>query len=161
MIQRSVPVALVNAIESNAKKVQDGTLTRATALSASTTGVLAVATAAGFNTTTATEWFDLVLGGIEVHRQSNPLVRSTISAPAQWTTSASINIGKLYTKTQLNAAFTGVFAIPARILADMTSTGYYLREPVRIRTMGNGKIQVTSEFIHGDAFSSLQYELVT
>lgn len=161
MAQRSVPTALVNAIEAGVNQVRDGTFTRDIILNASVTGILAVATAEGFNTTTATEWFDLVLEGVEAHRVSNYVVRKTIAAPNAWVAGATLNVGKLYTKTQLLAEHTGVHAVPNGISADMPSTGYYLKGTTRRRTMGNGKIQIVMEWQHGDAFSALQYDLVT
>jgi len=158
MVQRGVSITLANIIEQQVQKLARD---EANLYSDSVVAVTAAATTDGFNSTTALEWMDLVLAGVTIHRISNAVVRLTLSAPNAWVSSASVNVGSLYTRAELLAEYTGVYATPTGISADMPSTGYYLKEPVKRRTMGSGKIQLVYEWTHADSFSPLQYDLVT
>lgn len=158
MVQRSVPVSLASYIQAKAEVAKASV---DPVYSAEVGQVRAEATLQGYDADDAEDWLDLVIAGVEAHRVSNYVVRKTISAPNAWVAGATLNVGKLYTKTQLLAEHTGVHAVPNGISADMPSAGYYLKGTTRRRTMGNGKIQIVMEWQHGDAFSALQYDLVT
>lgn len=159
MILRGVPDHLATEIESWVSVLKGGT---GFSLADAIAGVRYEATISPtFDADTAEEWLKLVKSGVESHRVSNFVLRKTIAAPNAWTNSATANIGKLYTKAQIQSENTGVFAIPSGVAVDMPSTGYWLKGTPRRRTMGNGKIQWSQEWQHADTFSTLQYDLVT
>ncbi len=158
MLVRSVPDLLANFIEATINALRaDDTKDFAVAIS----DVRTVAAGQIYDEDDAEAWLLLVKGGVESHRVSNYVVRKTMAAPNAYVSGATLNVGKLYTKTQLLAEHTGVHAVPTGVSADMPSDGYYLKGTTRRRTMGNGKIQIVQEWQHADTFSALQYDLVT
>lgn len=158
MILRGVPDVLVNYIEATISSLKSSS---APDWAGAVTEVRSVAGANSYDADKAEGWLKLVNSGVESHRVSNFVLRKTIAAPNAWTNSATANIGKLYTKAQIQSENTGVYAIPSGVAVDMPSTGYWLKGTPRRRTMGNGKIQWAQEWQHADTFSTLQYDLVT
>ena len=156
MVQRLMPQNLVSVIEASVNQLRAGTFTRDVLINAAPSGIIATATTEGYDTTNAVGWFDLVLSGVESHRVSNFVVRKTITAPSEWVSVATPNVGKLYTYTQLAAEH----VIPSGIAQDMPAGGYYLKATPRRNTAGSGKIQIQLEWQHAESFSPLQYDLL-
>lgn len=156
MVLRAVPQNLVSCIEASVSQLRAGTFTRDVLINASPSGIIAVATAEGYDTTDAVAWFDLVLGGVETHDVSNFLLRKVTTAPNAWVSSASPNVGKLYTTAQMQAEEPD---IPSGITAELPSGGYWKKNTPRRSTTGSGKIQIQQDWQHATTFSALQYDL--
>lgn len=153
MVQRLVPQKLVTYIESWVNDMRsDKTLLLADAVAA----VQGEAAGVAYDEAFAAEWFNLVLSGVESHRVSNFVVRKTVTAPSEWLSVATPNVGKLYTYAQLAAEH----PIPTGIAQDMPTGGYYLKATPRRNTVGNGKVQIQLEWQHAESFSPRQYDLV-
>lgn len=155
MVLRGVPQQLVTYIES---WVSDMRSDKALLLADAIAAVRAEADSVSYDADLAEGWLDLVLGGVETHDVSNFLLRKVTTAPNAWVSSASPNVGKLYTTAQLLAEED---AIPSGIVAELPSGGYWKKNTPRRSTTGNGKIQIQQDWQHADTFSPLQYDLVT
>lgn len=153
MVQRLVPQKLVTYIES---WVNDMRSDKTLLLNDAVAAVQAEAVGVAYSDVFAAEWLNLVLSGVESHRVSNFVVRKTITAPSQWVSAATPNVGKLYTFAQLAAEH----LIPLGIAQDMPTVGYYLKATPRRNTVGNGKLQIQLEWQHAESFSARQYDLV-
>lgn len=153
MVQRLVPQKLVTYIESWVNDMRgDKTLLLEDAVAA----VRGEAVGVAYSEVFAEEWLNLVLSGVESHRVSNFVVRKTITAPSEWVSVATPNVGKLYTYAQLAAEH----LIPSGIAQDMPAGGYYLKATPRRNTVGIGKVQIQLEWQHAESFSPRQYDLV-
>ena len=153
MVLRAVPQRLVTYIESWIGDMRsDKSLLLADAIAA----VRAEAVVVSYDEDDAEGWLNLVLSGVETHDVSNFLLRKTTTAPNAWVSTASPNVGKLYTPAQLLAEEPD---IPTGITAELPSGGYWKKSTPRRSTTGNGKIQVQQDWQHADTFSPLQYSL--
>lgn len=158
MVLRAVPQNLVSCIEASVNQLRAGTFTREVLINATGVGIIDTATAEGYDTADAVAWFDIILGGVETHDVSNFLLRKVTTAPNAWVSTASPNVGKLYTTAQLLAEEPD---IPSGITAEFPSDGYWKKNTPRRSTTGIGKIQIQQDWQHATTFSALQYDLVT
>jgi hypothetical protein len=159
MVLRAVPQNLVSVIEASVNQLRAGTFTRDVLINAAPSGIIATATTEGYDTTNAVGWFDLVLSGVETHDVSNFVLRKTTTAPNSTVSGATLNVGKLYTTTQLMTEQGST--IPTGISAEFPAGGYWKKNTPRRSTQGNGKIQIQQDWQHTTTFSALQYDLVT
>ena len=158
MVLRAVPLHVVNKIEvlfNRLRSDKDYTLDLGVAV------VRAEATDIEpfYDADMAEGWLRLVVSGVETHDVSNFLLRKTTTAPSGWVASASPNVGKLYTTTQLMTEQGST--IPTGISVEFPNGGYWKKNTPRRSTTGNGKIQIQQDWQHATTFSALQYDLVT
>jgi len=156
MVLRAVPQELVTYIEAvvnNLRTDKDWPL--ADAIEA----VRYTAVLVSYDEDNAEGWLELVMSGVETHDVSNFVLRKTTTAPNSTVSGATLNVGKLYTTTQLMTEQGS--SIPTGISVEFPNGGYWKKNTPRRSTQGNGKIQIQQDWQHTTTFSALQYDLVT
>ena len=156
MVLRAVPQRLVTYIES---WVNDLRTDKALLLDDAIAAVRAEAVLVSYDEDNAEGWLELVMSGVETHDVSNFLLRKTTTAPNSTVSGATLNVGKLYTTTQLMTEQGS--SIPTGISVEFPNDGYWKKNTPRRSTTGNGKIQIQQDWQHTTSFSALQYDLVT
>lgn len=155
MLLRGMPDALASYIHTRFNTLEsDPSLTYELAV----IQVRNVATANSYDPDAAEQWLRLVRGGVEAYDVSNFLLRKVTTAPNAWVSTASPNVGKLYTTAQMLAEEPD---IPSGITAELPSDGYWKKNTPRRSTTGNGKIQIQQDWQHTTTYSPLLYDLVT